>query len=175
MASSRPAALSVPEGAIGIPLLFLCLAEPPYLLPSRSPLPGGVCRCGVVRLTTPGNRRPGVFCASRRTNGKASPPPKSQSSKNRCRCSYGGCLQPQKGVASPCLTETPTTSSQPSRGNFGVRRGPGCWRGLKRFGMAGCPMKHLPSIQSSPGVLLWVNDCVPVDTESGSSAHALVL
>ena len=62
LATSRPAALSVPEGAIGIPLLFLCPAEPPYLLPSRVVLPGGVWRCGVVRLTTPGNRHPGVFC-----------------------------------------------------------------------------------------------------------------
>ena len=61
LASSRPAALSVSEGPIGIPVLFLYPVEPPYLLPSRSPLPGGVWRCGVVRLTTPGNRRLGVF------------------------------------------------------------------------------------------------------------------
>ena len=87
-----------------------------------------------------------------------SPPPKFQSSKNRCRCPYGGCLQPEKGVAPPCLTETPTTSNQPSSGNFGVKRGLGCWRGRKRFGMAGCPMKHRRSIQSSPGALLWAND-----------------
>ena len=90
-----------------------------------------------------------------------SPPPKSQSSKNRCRYPYGGCLQNQKGVAPPCLTETPTTSNQPSSGNFGVKRGLGCWRGRKRFGMAGCPMKHRRSIPSSPGVLLSANDCVP--------------
>ena len=90
---------------------------------------------------------------------KVSPPPKSQSSKNRCRYPYGGCLQPQKGVAPPCLTETPTTSNQPSIGNFGEKRGLGCWRGRKRSGMAGCPMKHRRSIQSSPGVLLWANDC----------------
>ena len=89
---------------------------------------------------------------------KVSPPPKSQSSKNRCRHLCGGCLQPQKGVAPPCLTETPTTSNQPSSGNFGVKRGLGCWRGRKRFGMEGCPMKHRRSIQSSPGVLLWAND-----------------
>ena len=62
LATSRPAALSVTEGPIGIPVLFLCPVEPPYLLPSRSPLPGGVWICGVVRLTTPGNRRLGVFC-----------------------------------------------------------------------------------------------------------------
>ena len=91
---------------------------------------------------------------------KVSPPPKSQSSKNCCRYPYGGCLQPQKGVAPPCLTETPTTSNQPSSGNFGVKRGLGCWRGRKRFGMEGCPMKHRRSIQSSPGVLLWANDFV---------------
>ena len=41
LASSRPAALSVSEGAIGIPLLFLCLAELPYLLPSQVAVPGG--------------------------------------------------------------------------------------------------------------------------------------
>ena len=62
LASSRLATRSVSEAAIGIPLLFLCPAEPPYLLPSRVVLPGGVWWCGVVRLTTPGNRRSGVFC-----------------------------------------------------------------------------------------------------------------
>ena len=91
---------------------------------------------------------------------KVSPSPKSQSSKNRCRCPYGECLQPQKGVAPPCLTETQTISNQRSSGNFGVNRGLGWWRGRKRFGMAGCLMKHLLSIQSSPGVLLWANDFV---------------
>ena len=105
---------------------------------------------------------PDLFWASRRIDGNVSPPPKSQSSKNRCRSLCGGCLQPQKGVAPPCLTETPTTSNQPSSGNFGVKRGLGCWRGRKRFGMEGCPMKHRRSIQSSPGVLLWANDCVPL-------------
>ena len=104
--------------------------------------------------------------------GGVFPLPKSQSGKNRCRCSYGECLQPQKGVASPCLTETQTTSNQPFSGNFGVRRGPGCWRGPKRFGMAGCPMKRLPSIQSFPGALLWANELLPL---RGSSAHAYVL
>ncbi|GIR25280.1 MAG: hypothetical protein CM15mP39_10910 [Synechococcus sp.] len=44
--------------------------------------------------------------------------------------------------------------------NFGVKRGLGCWKGRKRFGMEGCPMKHRRSIQSSPGVLLWANDLV---------------
>ena len=92
---------------------------------------------------------------------KVSPPPKSQSSNNRCRSLCGGFLQPQKGVSPPCLSETPTTSNQPSSGNFGVNRGLGCWRGRKRFGMTGCPMRHRRSIQSSAGVLLWVNDFVP--------------
>ena len=126
----------------------------------------------VVRTRDLGHGNPGLFCVSWRNDGKASLPPKSQSSKNRCRCPYGECLQPQKGVAPPCLTETPTTSNQPSSGNFGVKRGLGCWRGRKRFGMEGCPMKHLPSIQSSPGVLLWANELLPL---RGSSAHALVL
>ena len=85
---------------------------------------------------------------------KVSPPPKSQSSNNRCRSLCGGFLQPQKGVSPPCLSETPTTSNQPSSGNFGVKRGLGYWRGRKRFGMTGCPMKHRRSIQSSQGVLL---------------------
>ena len=92
---------------------------------------------------------------------KLSPPPKSQSSKNRCHYPYGECLQPQKGVAPPCLTETQTISNRRSSGNFGVKRGLGWWRGRKRFGMAGCPMRHRRSIQSSPWVLLWVNDFVP--------------
>ena len=123
LASCRPAALSVSEGPIGIPVLF---------------------------------------CAHKRTDGKVFPSLKSQSSKNRCRYPYGGFLQPQKGVAPPCLTETPTISNQPSRGNFGVKRGLGlgCWRGRKRFGMVGCPRKHRRSIQRSPGVLLWANDLV---------------
>ena len=99
------------------------------------------------------------------------PAPKSQSSKNRCRSLCGGCLQPQKGVAPPCLTETPTTSNQPSSGNFGVKRGLGCWRGRKRFGMAGCPMKHRRSIQSSPGVLLWANDFPQSIQSSVSRKH----
>ena len=68
----------------------------------------------------------------------------------------GRCLK----LAPLCLTETPTTSNQPSIGNFGVKRGLGCWRGRRRFGMAGCPMKHQRSIPSSPGVLLWANDLV---------------
>ena len=40
LASSRLAALSVPKGAIGVPLLFLCPAELPYLLPSQVAFPG---------------------------------------------------------------------------------------------------------------------------------------
>ena len=86
---------------------------------------------------------------------------KTQSGKNRCRYPYGGRLQLQKGVAPLCLTETQTTSNQPSIGNFGVKRGLGCWRGHKRFGMTGCPMKHRRSIQSSPGVLLWASEFCP--------------
>ena len=106
---------------------------------------------------------------------KVSPPPNSQSSKNRCHFSYGGCLQPKKGVALPCLTKTPTTSNQPSSGNFGVNRGLGCWRGRKRFGMTGCPMRHRRSIQSSPWVLLWVNDFVPPIQSSVSRKHKCLL
>ena len=41
LVSARPAARSVSEAAIGIPLLFLCPEEPPYLLPSQVLVPGG--------------------------------------------------------------------------------------------------------------------------------------
>ena len=41
LASSRLATRSVSEAAIGIPLLFLCPEEPPYLLPSQVLVPGG--------------------------------------------------------------------------------------------------------------------------------------
>ena len=89
---------------------------------------------------------------------KVSSLPKSQSSKNRCRYPYGGCLQPQKGVAPPCLTETPSTSKKPSSGNSGVKQGSGCRREHKPFGTVVFLTKQQRCTPSSPEDLLWASD-----------------
>ena len=127
--------------------LVYCSMEHPYLLLVGSLLhEEGV----VVIRTRDFGQNSGLLCASRRTDGKAScylyPP-----SKNHCRFPYGECLQPQQGVAPVMSYETPTTSIQPSSGNFVVKRGLGRWRGRRRFGMGGCPMKHRCFIQVLQG------------------------
>ena len=128
--------------------------------------------CGGCKNKGPGGTGTQLFCNSRRIDGNGAPPPKSKPGRDHCRCPYGVCLQPQKGVASPCLTETPTTSNQRFSAKSGVKRERSCWREYKRSGMAGCPINHRRSIPSSLRVVNWTNEHLPL---RGSSAHALAL
>jgi hypothetical protein len=78
-------------------------------------------------------------------------------SKNRCRRSGGGSLQPQKGTP-PCLPRTTSTSKKPSSGNSVVRQGSGCRREHKPFGTVVFLTKQQRCTPSSPEVLPWASD-----------------
>ena len=116
----------------------------------------------VIRTRDFGHGNSGLLCASRRTDGKASLLPISHPVKIIAASHMANAYNLNKVLHRSCLMETPTTSIQPSSGNFVVKRGLGRWRGRRRFGMGGCPMKHRCFIQSSPGGLLWANDCVTI-------------